>query len=538
MSQHFYNGIPTDKPLSHVAAPCSMNTIHFTGEELDLFSAASHDRNPLHLSDEYARRTPYGGRVVFGVLDALKALAILPDRPGATLSSVELEFFDTALLGIHYFVEHAENSATESTLRVMDGRRPVLEAVLTFQSEPASPPSNPGSWPATLSAPRDFSSSQMTVGTAVRGTYGPSFAELRTLCSRIQINEIGVTPLHIAAMMWSSYLVGMELPGKRALFSRLRIEFQHMRAAAAPFDYEAEIIEVSDMGELTIRGTLHSNSITWARVTLGTHVREDLPLASTESVEKMVGRSQKLSGKVALVTGSSRGLGASLVRVLSLHGCTVLLNFVRSQHQAEQLRDTLAQVPGQVVLVPGDAGSAKWCEDTEKRVMQDFGKLDLLVCNASPPLLPLWLETSAAARVNNFIERSVSLVSAPMMTFLPLLADVKGWNVLISSTAVNQPHPHFPHYVVAKCAAEAMLRAASTEYRTVSSLIVRPARLLTDLTNTPLGRRGALAPECVAAAVLNRVLGDPAAGRVEILDKFFQVGDSEGLQRPGQAPQE
>jgi NAD(P)-dependent dehydrogenase (short-subunit alcohol dehydrogenase family) len=92
--------------------------------------------------------------------------------------------------------------------------------------------------------------------------------------------------------------------------------------------------------------------------------------------------------------------------------------------------------------------------------------------------------------------------------------------VLISSTAVNQPHPHFPHYVVAKCAAEAMLRAATTEYRAVSSLIVRPARLLTDLTNTPLGRRGALSPECVAAAVLNRVLGDAAPGAMEILDKF------------------
>jgi NAD(P)-dependent dehydrogenase (short-subunit alcohol dehydrogenase family) len=495
-------------------------TIRFDREDLDLFSTASHDRNPLHLSDEYARRTPYGGRVVFGVLDALKALAILPGRSGASLSSVELEFFDTALLGIEYSVQRAENSPTENTLRVMDGRRPVLEAIVTFKSEPAMQSRTPGEWHGALFEPRNFSSSQLTIGTAVRGTYSPSVPELQRLCSKIQINQTSVTPLHIAAMMWASYLVGMELPGKRALFSRLLIEFQDTRAAAAPFEYEAEIIEVSDMGELTIRGTLQSHSTTWARVTIGAHVREDVPVATTESVEKIVGRSQRLSGKVALVTGASRGLGASLVRVLSLHGCTVLLNFVRSQRQAEQLRDTLAHTPGKVLLVPGDAGNQKWCEDTEKRIMQDFGRLDLLVCNASPPLLPLWLERSAAERVNDFIGKSLSLVSAPMMTFLPLLAAAKGWNVLISSTAVNQPHPHFPHYVVAKCAAEAMLRAATTEYRAVSSLIVRPARLLTDLTNTPLGRRGALSPECVAAAVLNRVLGDAAPGAMEILDKF------------------
>jgi acyl dehydratase len=50
-----------------------MTHIRFTPEDLELFSRASHDRNPLHLSDEYARRTPYGGRVVFGVLDGLTA---------------------------------------------------------------------------------------------------------------------------------------------------------------------------------------------------------------------------------------------------------------------------------------------------------------------------------------------------------------------------------------------------------------------------------------------------------------------------------
>src|SRR5690349_23612415 len=112
-----------------------MQRIRFTSEEVELFSAASHDRNPLHLSDEYARRTPYGGRVVFGVLDGLKALGLLKDRPGWLLSSVEFEFFDTALLGIDYSVEVADEEESEATLQVKDGRRPVLEAVLAFRSE-------------------------------------------------------------------------------------------------------------------------------------------------------------------------------------------------------------------------------------------------------------------------------------------------------------------------------------------------------------------------------------------------------------------
>jgi NAD(P)-dependent dehydrogenase (short-subunit alcohol dehydrogenase family) len=497
-----------------------MNSIRFSPEDLDLFSSASHDRNPLHLSDDYARRTPYGGRVVFGVLDGLKAMALLPNRPDSTLASVEFEFFDTALLGIDYSVQLTENSVSESVVRVMDGRRPVLEAVLTFRQGTRTRRDTLEEWKPSLSEPRDLSASQLPVGTTVRGKYAPSPGRLMTLCERIRLRQDWATDLHLSTMMWASYLVGMELPGKRALFSRLLIEFQDLQKATAPFEYVSEVTEVSDVGELTIQANLQSAGTSWAKVMIGAHVREDLPLITTEAMEKLVGRSQKLAGKVALVTGASRGLGASLVRVLALNGCTVLLNYARSQHEAERLQQSLADAPGRVALTPGDAANTEWCLEAERHITEHFKRLDFLICNASPPLLPLWLEVSSGERVDQFIRKSLAMVSAPMMALLPSLATHKGWNILISSTAVSQPHPYFPHYVVAKSAAEALLRAASTEYRTVSSLIVRPSRLLTDLTNTPLGRRGAMPPEYVASAVLRRVLEKPVPGQVEILDQF------------------
>ena len=60
------------KPVGRVA---------FDRADLDLFGAASGDFNPLHLSDGYARRTPYGERVVPGVLGAMAALASGAERP-------------------------------------------------------------------------------------------------------------------------------------------------------------------------------------------------------------------------------------------------------------------------------------------------------------------------------------------------------------------------------------------------------------------------------------------------------------------------
>jgi NAD(P)-dependent dehydrogenase (short-subunit alcohol dehydrogenase family) len=496
-----------------------MTQIRFTPPDLDLFSRASHDRNPLHLSDEYARRTPYGGRVVFGVLDGLTALGLVPDRSGCVLASIEFEFFDTALLGIDYSVQIRENDETEFAVQVMDGQRPVLEAVLGFRDGVA------GKWQggtsqATLSEPRELTSAELPVAARAQGTYAPSESDFAQLLNRLHLKQSWLAAQHVAALMWASYLIGMEMPGKRALFSRLRIEFEDCPNVSSPFDYEGHITAVSPVGELSIEGTLTSGGEIWARVELAAHVREDVPPITVASVEALVGRGQSLAGKVALITGASRGLGSALVHALALHGCSVILNFAHNRALAEQLRDSLTNAPGKVILDQGDAGSLAWCKDAEASLTSQFGRLDFLLCNASPPLLPLWLEPDAAARVNQFLNASLAMISSPMMTFLPHLAAQKGWNVLISSVAATQPHPHFPHYSVAKSAAEAMIRSAATEYRTIGSLIVRPARLLTDLTNTPLGRKGAMPPEIVAAAILNRLKSGPSAGKVEILDQF------------------
>jgi NAD(P)-dependent dehydrogenase (short-subunit alcohol dehydrogenase family) len=498
-----------------------MNEIRFTAELLELFSKASQDRNPLHLSDEYARRTPYGGRVVFGVLDALTAIGLIPDRAGWVLSSVELDFFDTALLGINYAVHIRQDASdpSEIAVQVMDGRRPVLEAVLGFREGRPGSSSN-GAAECCLHEPTDLTSAQLPIGHRASGKYSPSDPHFSELIAKLALNKSWLAGSHVAALLWASYLIGMELPGKRALFSRLRIEFGDCPRIDFPFGYDAEVTAVSPVGELSIQGTLSSAGKIWAKVELAAHVREDVPAITLESVERVVARGRSLQGKVALVTGASRGLGSALVHALALQGCTVVLNFARNVTLAERVRDSVSTAPGKVVLDQGDAGTLDWANAASRRIAAQFGHVDILICNASPPLLPLWLEPGSAERVNQFIAASIAMVSAPVMALLPQVSESKGWNILISSVAVTQPHPHFPHYSVAKCAAEALVRSAATEYRPISSLIVRPARLLTDLTNTPLGRKGAMPPELVAAAILSRIQGQPCPGKVEILEQF------------------
>jgi hypothetical protein len=90
--------------------------------------------------------------------------------------------------------------------------------------------------------------------------------------------------------------------------------------------------------------------------------------------------------------------------------------------------------------------------------------------------------------------------------------------VVISSSAVTDPPREWPHYVSAKATIETLARFASER---VPFLVVRPPRLLTDMTNTVTGRDGALPVECVAAAIVRR-LEAPAAHPLEVLEDFAE----------------
>ena len=83
-------------------------SISFTEQDLAVFSEASGDRNPLHLSQEYARRTPYGQPVVFGCLGAMACLGHIRLPAGWSATSLEAEFLRPMFLGVMYRVETSE----------------------------------------------------------------------------------------------------------------------------------------------------------------------------------------------------------------------------------------------------------------------------------------------------------------------------------------------------------------------------------------------------------------------------------------------
>src|ERR1700753_3808807 len=92
---------------------------------------------------------------------------------------------------------------------------------------------------------------------------------------------------------------------------------------------------------------------------------------------------RKLSGKVALVTGGSRGIGAASARALANEGADVAISYVASPEKADAVVADLKAKGVNARAYKADQASAESVEALVNAVAKDFGQLDILVNNAA-----------------------------------------------------------------------------------------------------------------------------------------------------------
>lgn len=90
----------------------------------------------------------------------------------------------------------------------------------------------------------------------------------------------------------------------------------------------------------------------------------------------------ELEGRVALVTGASRGIGAVIAGRLARGGASVGVNYRSNQDQAAKVADSITSQGGEALLVPGDVSEEKSAVAAVKQVVDRWGRIDILVNNA------------------------------------------------------------------------------------------------------------------------------------------------------------
>jgi NAD(P)-dependent dehydrogenase (short-subunit alcohol dehydrogenase family) len=495
--------------------------VRFSEDDLLLFSAASHDRNPRHLSPEYAHKTFYGQRVVFGIIGAFACLGRIQSPDGCVLSRIDLEFRQAMFLDVDYCVAVTDQSREEASVKLSEGSNVLMTADLSFAK--AGPPEAPQELPPRCArqVPADPDESELRQGTITRGEYVPDLDALAELCVRFGVDEEALGRLPLSALLWSSYVVGMEQPGLRSLFHKLTLTFDNSASPdSASFRYEAEIKSLNSFGSLRSGLRLYSGDSLVGTGESRAFIIPRQRVVTAGDLATVLARSERLRGKTALVMGASRGLGAMLTAALCLQGCHVTACFRQSEPEARQLCDLLADAPGKVALAKGDASNVAWCEELRTSLSEEFGHLDFLICSACPPLLPLSLEPEMAPWINSYVADALALTTVPLSVFSSLLAEKSGWCGVISSLAVETTPKEWPHYVAAKCATEGLVRVAALQYPHVNFLLIRPPRMRTDLTNgpsnVPFGKGTDMMPEDAAAAIVQRLCSPPRS-RVEVL---------------------
>lgn len=171
----------------------------------------------------------------------------------------------------------------------------------------------------------------------------------------------------------------------------------------------------------------------------------------------------KLEGRVALVTGASRGIGAAAVRKLASEGAAVAFSYLNSEQDAEGLAEDLRSAGAQALAVRADIRDREEVRSFVGRAVETFGQLDIVVNNAHRDYQGTPFEESTWEEYQREIDQLIKGPYEVVQSALPALKDGGGAIINVGSTMASHPIPNNSFYVTAKSGLVGMTKALAVE---------------------------------------------------------------------------
>ncbi len=173
----------------------------------------------------------------------------------------------------------------------------------------------------------------------------------------------------------------------------------------------------------------------------------------------------QLTGKRALITGSTSGIGAECARMLAAEGVSVVING-RNRERANSVAAGIIAAGGQAKIALGDVTTKEGCNAVVDAAKAAFNGIDILVNNVGNPTQeshPSWFDASLDEWLADFHQNTVAAVRL-IHAFAPEMRERKwGRLIQISSRNAISPHALFPSYGAAKAALNNLTLSLSKE---------------------------------------------------------------------------
>ena len=191
----------------------------------------------------------------------------------------------------------------------------------------------------------------------------------------------------------------------------------------------------------------------------------------------------KLDGRVALVTGASRGIGAAIARAFGREGAMVAVNYHRSEARAAEVVATIEAAGSKAVAIRADVADASAVSGMVDRTVAAFGPVDVLVNNAGI-LSAAPLDQMSEDVWDEMIRTNLRSVFLCTRAVLPsMLARGRGKIISVTSQLGQKGMPNHAHYAAAKAGIIGFTRALAREVgpRGVHVNAIAPGPIETDL---------------------------------------------------------
>ena len=195
-------------------------------------------------------------------------------------------------------------------------------------------------------------------------------------------------------------------------------------------------------------------------------------------------QAKSFKGKVALVTGGSRGIGAGIVRRLASDGASVAFTYSNSEEKALQLVREIESLGGKALALKADSAYAEELQSAVIKATESLGPLDIFVSNAGI-LMRGTIDTYSLEDFDRMVAINIRAAFIGIQAAARKMKDGGRIIVIGSNTAIRTAFPGGSIYSMTKAALTGLVRGAAIDLapRAITVNNVQPGPTATDMTS-------------------------------------------------------